>query len=68
MSFQNRYVDEKLIQYYFDNNKPLKVLFKNDTLVLEDKISSMVYELYCNGMSDLEIKNIINKQLKSMED
>jgi hypothetical protein len=68
MSFQNRYIDENLIQYYFDNNKPLKVLFKNDTLVLEDKTSSLVYELYCDGVSDEEIQKIINNQLKNMED
>jgi len=68
MSFQNRYIDENLIRYYFDNNKPLKVLFKNDTLVLEDKTSSLVYELYCDGVSDEEIQKIINNQLKNMED
>jgi len=62
MGFQNRYIDEKIIKTYFDIGKPLKILFKNETLVLEDKVSSLVHELYCNGVSDEEIKKIIYKQ------
>ena len=68
MGFQNRYVDKNLILTYLKLNKPLKNIFKSETLVLEDKISSLVYELHFGGVSDNEIQKIIFKQLKNMEE
>ena len=68
MGFQNRYVNEKLISSYLKLDRSLKYIFKSETLVLEDKISSLVYELHLNGVSDDEIQKTIFKQLKNMEE
>lgn len=59
MGFQNKYVDSSLIKRYIDDNKSLKKLFKNETLIFEDKISSLVFELHSKGVSDIEIKEKI---------
>jgi hypothetical protein len=68
MGFQNRYVNENLISTYLKLDRSLKYIFKSETLVLEDKISSLVYELHLNGVSDDEIQKTIFKQLKNMEE
>lgn len=44
---------------YFEKNKPLKVLFKADAIIFDDKVSSKAYDLYTEGKSDEEIKQII---------
>jgi hypothetical protein len=69
MGFNKRIVDEEILIKYFEKNKPLKVLFNADALILDDKISSMAYDLYTEGKSDeeikLTIKNIQNEVSKS---
>jgi len=59
MGFNKRIVDEEILMKYFEKDKPLKVLFNADALILGDKISSEAYDLYTRGMSDEEIKKTI---------
>jgi hypothetical protein len=59
MGFNKRIVDEEILMKYFEKNKPLKGLFKADAIIFDDKISSMAYDLYTEGKSDEEIKQII---------
>ena len=59
MGFNKRIVDEEILMKYFEKDKPLKVLFNADALILGDKISSEAYDLYTEGKSDEEIKQII---------
>lgn len=68
MGFQNRYITKELISYYLNSNKQLKDLFDNETLVFEDKVSSLTYELFSNGISDEEIKNKIINLKNNMEE
>lgn len=69
MGFNKRIVDEEILMKYFEKNKPLKMLFKADSLIFMDNISSEAYDLYTMGKSDeeikLTIKNIQNEVSKS---
>lgn len=68
MGFQNKYISEESIHFHLSKGKTLKDLFKNDTLIFEDKLSSLVYELYSEGLSDEEIKNKIFNLKNNMEE
>jgi hypothetical protein len=59
MGFNKIIIDKKILMTYFEKNKPLKVLFKADAIIFDDKISSKAYDLYTEGKSDEEIKQII---------
>jgi len=69
MGFNKVIVDEEILTKYFEKNKPLKMLFKADALIFDDKISAVAYDLYIEGKSDeeikLTIKNIKNEVSKS---
>jgi len=57
MGFNKRFVEKETIELYLKKNKSLSNLFKADALIFMDKVSSKVYEMYCSGTSDIEIKN-----------
>jgi hypothetical protein len=59
MGFNKIIVDKRILMKYFEKNKPLKVLFKADAIIFDDKVSSKAYDLYTEGKSDEEIKQII---------
>jgi hypothetical protein len=59
MGFNKIIIDKKILMTYFEKNKPLKVLFKADAIIFDDKVSSKAYDLYTEGKSDEEIKQII---------
>lgn len=49
--------ENKLTQYYG----------KSDALIFEDKMSTIIYDLHCEGKSDKEILIIINQKLNTEE-
>ena len=59
MGFNKMIISEKILMMYFQKNKPLKMLFKADALIFDDKISSEAYDLHIKGMTDEEIKKKI---------
>lgn len=61
MGFHKRIIDKEIILKYLELNKPLKDLFKADAIVFEGNIASKVYELHEKGLTDNQIKTIINE-------
>jgi hypothetical protein len=64
MGFNKRFVEKELLERYFENNKPLKELFKADAFIFMDDISSKAYDYYCDGLSD----ELIKIKIKQYED
>jgi hypothetical protein len=61
MGFNKRLVNLDSCILALQDNR-LKIYYgKSDMLVFEDETSSMIYELYKQGKSDLEILQTINK-------
>ena len=61
MGFNKRLVNLDSCILALQDNR-LKIYYgKSDMLVFEDETSSMIYELYKQGNSDLEILQTINK-------
>jgi hypothetical protein len=61
MGFNKRLVNLDSCILALQENR-LKIYYgKSDMLVFEDETSSMIYELYKQGNSDLEILKTINK-------
>lgn len=61
MGFHKRIIDKEIILKYFELNKPLKNLFKAEAIIFDDTLSSKVYELHEQGLTDNQIKIIINE-------
>ena len=61
MGFHKRIIDKKLIEKYLELKKPLKDLFKVDIIHFDDDISSKVFDLHEKGLTDNQIKIIINE-------
>jgi hypothetical protein len=61
MGFHKRIINKELILKYIELNKPLKDLFKVEVILFEDNISSMAHELHEKGLTDNQIKIIINE-------
>jgi len=61
MGFHKRIINKELILKYIELNKPLKDLFKVEVILFEDNISSMAHELHEQGLTDNQIKIIINE-------
>ena len=61
MGFHKRIIDKDIILKYLELKKPLKELFNVEVLHFDDKLSSKVYELYEQGLTDNQIKIIINE-------
>lgn len=61
MGFNKRIIDKDIILKYLELNKPIKDLFKVEAILFNDEMSSMVYELHEQGLTDNQIKIIINE-------
>ena len=61
MGFHKRIIDKEIILKYLELKKPLNDLFKADVIVFNDNISSKVHELHEQGLTDNQIKIIINE-------
>lgn len=61
MGFHKRIIDKDIVLKYLDLKKPLKDLFKVEVILFDDKISSIAYELHEQGLTDNQIKIIINE-------
>ena len=61
MGFHKRIIDKEIILKYLELKKPLKDLFRVDAIVFDDMISSRAYELHEQGLTDNQIKIIINE-------
>jgi hypothetical protein len=61
MGFHKRIINKEIILKYLELRKPLKDLFRADAIVFDDKISSTAYELHEQGLTDNQIKTIINE-------
>lgn len=61
MGFHKRIIEKDIILKYLELKKPIKDLFKVEAILFNDKMSSMVYELHEQGLTDNQIKIIINE-------
>ena len=61
MGFNKRFVNLDSCIVALQENRLKTSYGKSDMLVFEDDTSSMIYELYKKGKSDLEILQTINK-------
>jgi hypothetical protein len=61
MSFKKRFVSEKSIKYYLDNNLSFNELFKADAMICLDSVSSKVFELYSRINDTEKLKTEILK-------
>jgi len=56
MSFNKKFVDYQLVEKCLNDNLTLDALFKTDSIILMDDVSSKVFEWYTQKMSNDEIK------------
>ena len=61
MGFNRRYFSKELILREIDKDYPLKKYFASDTCIFTDEPSRQAYELFIEGHSDEEIKEILLK-------
>ena len=61
MGFNKRFVSKDTIDKCLKNNDSLVELFKADAFIVMDEYSSKVFNLFNQGMSDAEIKIILNE-------
>jgi hypothetical protein len=64
MGFNKRYVDSKNTIKALENDNLKGYYGKSDALIFEDNISSDVYSLFKQGISDKEILTIIKKRME----
>jgi len=57
-----RYLTIENIKYKLNTGFALKDIFKADALIFLDKLASNVYNMYENGVSEIEVKNQIKNQ------
>jgi hypothetical protein len=68
MGFHKRYLNIDNVLKSLKNNNITNLFTKADAFIFEDKSSSYAYNLFLEGKRDVEILEILNKQLKNMED
>jgi hypothetical protein len=56
MSFNKKFVDYQLIEQCLNDDLTLDVLFKGDSFIFVDEISSKVYEWHSQQLPNNEIK------------
>jgi hypothetical protein len=56
MGFTKKYVDYQSVQKCLNDNLTLDVLFRADSFIFMDELSSMVYEWYVQRLPNNEIK------------
>jgi hypothetical protein len=61
MGFTKRYFSKELILKQLENNYPLHKYFNVDACIFTDEPSKQAYELFIEGHSDDEIKEILLK-------
>jgi len=61
MGFTKRYFSKELILRQIEINYPLKKYFNVDACIFTDEPSKQAYELFIEGHSDEEIKEILLK-------
>lgn len=61
MGFNKRFVSKDTIDKCIKNNEQLTDLFKSDAFIVMDEYASKVFNLFNQGMSDAEIKIILNE-------
>ena len=64
MGFNKRYVDLDRCIKALENNNLKGYYGKSDMLIFEDDTSSLIYELFKQGKTDLEILQTINKNME----
>jgi hypothetical protein len=64
MGFNKIYVDTKKTIKALENDNLKGYYGKSDVLIFEDNISSDVYSLFKEGISDKEILTIIKKRME----
>ena len=60
MGFHKRYINSSLTKKFLFEDR-LKLLYKADALIFEDKISSQIHDLYNEGKTNNEIKSFYEK-------
>jgi hypothetical protein len=65
MGFHKRYINFEIVKKRLETNSLKNLFTKCDCIIFDDKESSVVYELFCDGKSEQEILNYINQ--KNME-
>jgi len=68
MGFHKRYLNIDIVLNNLEKNNIVNLFTKADAFIFEDKESSYAYSLFEDGKSNNEILQILNKQLKNMED
>ena len=61
MGFNKRFVSKDTIDKCLTDNKSLSEIFKADAFIVMDDYSSKVFNLFKQGMSDAEIKIMLNE-------
>ena len=64
MGFHKRYLNIENVLRSLKNNNITNLFTKADALIFEDDDSSYAYSLFLEGKRDVEILEILNKQLK----
>lgn len=65
MGFNKRFVSVDTINTAFENNLPLSKLFDSDAVIFLDDISTEIFKMFTNGISESDIKKTINGKLTS---
>ena len=65
MGFNKRFVSVDTINTAFENNLPLSKLFDSDAVIFMDDLSTVVFKMVSNGVSDSDIKKTIHGKLTS---
>lgn len=60
MGFNKRYINKSSLISSINDNKLKEFFGKTDMFIFEDTLSSEVYNLYCEGKTNQEIKEFIN--------
>ena len=60
MGFNKRMVSKETIKEYIENSKSLSDLFKPDCIIFMDDLSTKVFKLHKEGLTDKQIENILN--------
>ena len=63
MGFNKRFVSVDTIKMVVDNNLSFIKLFESDAVIFMDDLSSEVFKMVSNGISDTEIKKTIYGRL-----
>ena len=63
MGFNKRFVSVDTIKMAIDNNLSIVKLFDSDAVIFMDDLSSEVFKMVSNGISDSDVKKTIHGKL-----